>query len=81
MAKGRRRKQRRSIPIAPILGAGAIFCGAIAVMILRNKQQPNDSIAWAQEFWQTPPIMPRPGAKGLFEETDLPIERAAIIYG
>ncbi len=72
--------------IAPILGAGIVLCGAAAIIALRRAShtgpQPerNQSAGdWTKGFFLTPPVTPRPGARGLYENIELPVEKTPVI--
>ena len=73
-----------SIPIKPLLlfliSAGII--GTIAsIRKTRTGPRPSDKDpgAWTKDFLLTPPITPRPGARGLYEDAEILIERQTTV--
>ena len=69
--------------IAPILGAGIVLCGIIALRraspVGPQPERNQDAGEWAKGFFLTPPVTPRPGARGLYENIELPVEKTPII--
>jgi hypothetical protein len=78
-------KKGWSIPVAPLLFVGAAGCFIYGVALLNRRQigpQPDkaqEAAAWAKGFLLTPPVTPRPGARGIYEDIELPVERTVPV--
>jgi hypothetical protein len=83
--KGKGKKAYIKAYIAPLLFAGAAGCVIYLLSKTHQKKagpqfdEAQEAGAWTKGLLLTPPVTPRPGARGLYEDVELPVEKAIPI--